>query len=150
MTKLYIDDIRTPSDDWIIARSSKDAIAWISRKGMPDFISFDHDLGGSDTAMAVVHWIIETTLNGHLIIPGNFDFHVHSMNPVGAENIRKTMKKFLEHIRAIPINSAGFCDCDVVCKVGKDNTPPCHWSKLTDINPYYLSFDEAFFKENKM
>jgi hypothetical protein len=47
--KLFIDDERFPvTDDWVIVRSSKEAIDHVLAHGMPSEISFDHDLGGND------------------------------------------------------------------------------------------------------
>lgn len=94
--KLFIDDERFPANDgWTIARSSQEAIAMIIEYGMPYFISFDHDLGGEDTAIRVIRWIIDSFLDGNLEIHPDFDFYVHSQNPIGAENIRKLMTGFL-------------------------------------------------------
>lgn len=95
--KLFIDDERFPAtDDWVIVRSSQEAIAMIIEYGMPYFISFDHDLGGEDTTIRVIRWIIDSFLDGNLEIHPDFDFYVHSQNPIGAENIRKLMFGFLE------------------------------------------------------
>ena len=87
--KLFIDDLREPQNNsYLIARSSKEAIQIISATKCPNFISFDHDLGGEDTAMAVVHFLIEKDLDSlGAFIPENFSFYVHSANPVGKENI---------------------------------------------------------------
>lgn len=94
--KLFIDDERFPAtDDWVIVRSSQEAIAMIIEYGMPYYISFDHDLGGEDTAIRVIRWIIDSFLDGNLEIHPDFDFYVHSQNPIGAENIRKLMTGFL-------------------------------------------------------
>lgn len=50
---LFIDDIRKPPPgDWVVCRSSEAALESVRSRGMPTFISFDHDLGGDDTAMA--------------------------------------------------------------------------------------------------
>lgn len=95
--KLFIDDERFPAtDDWVIVRSSQEAIAMIIEYGMPYFISFDHDLGGEDTAIRVIRWIIDSFLDGNLEIHPDFDFYVHSQNPIGAENIRKLMSGFIK------------------------------------------------------
>jgi hypothetical protein len=48
---LYIDDIRNPNYDAVVVRTSKEAISYVKENGCPNFISFDHDLGGDDTAM---------------------------------------------------------------------------------------------------
>ena len=62
-SRLYVDDLREPPDaDWTVARSSTEAIAFIEEQGCPDEISFDHDLGGDDTAMVIVKWMIERDL----------------------------------------------------------------------------------------
>lgn len=51
--KLFIDDERYPVDpcQWMVKRSSHEAIFVIKDYGVPSFISFDHDLGGDDTSM---------------------------------------------------------------------------------------------------
>jgi len=84
--RLYVDDLRTPNTiDWIIVRSSAEAIEFMKMNGFSDCISFDHDLGGEDTAMIVVKWVIEQDLNSKgKFIPMNFEFNVHSANPVGS------------------------------------------------------------------
>lgn len=89
--KLFIDDERFPVDDgWVIARTSADAIAEIARRGWPTYISFDHDLGGDDTAMPVVNWMLEQVLDGAYqgVIP---DFYIHSQNPIGRDKLKARM-----------------------------------------------------------
>lgn len=94
--KLFIDDLRNaPDSSWIIARTSNDANDIITRIGIPNHISFDHDLGGDDTAICVVNFIIEAVLDGLLRFPENFTFNVHSANPVGAANITGKMNGIL-------------------------------------------------------
>lgn len=101
---LFIDDERYPSDhsvrDFVIARSSEESIQIIHKNGCPEFISFDHDLGGDDTAMRVVKWLIDIDINGCFLglpfIPANFSFDVHSQNPVGAKNIKELLNSYLE------------------------------------------------------
>lgn len=99
MLYLYIDDERTPSTnkDWIIKRNSADSIAFMTENGCPDYISFDHDLGGDDTSIIIVNWMIERDLdsNGDFI-PVSFDFNVHSANPVGAKNIESKLTSYFK------------------------------------------------------
>lgn len=93
--KLFIDDLRNaPDSTWVVARTSDDAIAIIA-EGIPQVISFDHDLGGDDTAICVVNFIIEAVLDGLFRFPENFTFNVHSANPVGAANITGKMNGIL-------------------------------------------------------
>ncbi|RFU44745.1 cyclic-phosphate processing receiver domain-containing protein [Paraburkholderia sp. DHOC27] len=95
--RLFIDDIRDPvSDDWQIARTSAEAIGLLEKLGCPREISFDHDLGGDDTAMVVVRWLIDRDLDsGGRFIPPNFIYSIHSANPVGRENIRGLLDQYL-------------------------------------------------------
>jgi len=87
--KLFLDDIRLPPDDtWDVVRSYDEFVAYIEANGMPDVISFDHDLGftfwdevcfeksGYDCAK----WLVKKGLRLR-------QWFVHSMNPVGRENI---------------------------------------------------------------
>lgn len=96
-TKLYLDDLRTPTaSDFIIVRSSNEAISYVQENGCPEFISFDHDLGGDDTAMNFVKWLVNNDLdNDGKTIPSNFTFQVHSANPVGAQNILAYLTSYL-------------------------------------------------------
>lgn len=46
MIKLFLDDVRNPPDDtWVVVRSYDEFVNYIEKEGVPDFISFDHDLG---------------------------------------------------------------------------------------------------------
>lgn len=70
----------------------------MKQNGCPDYISFDHDLGdiGTKTGKDVANWIVERDqeLEGKFI-PENFEFNVHSANPVGTENIEGLLKQYL-------------------------------------------------------
>ncbi len=94
---LFIDDLREPPEGaWDVVRTSDEAIAFLEANGCPDLISFDHDLGGDDTAMRVVRWLIERDLDAPGFIPAGFAFRVHSANPIGAENIRSALGRYLD------------------------------------------------------
>lgn len=100
MKKLWIDDIRdSPDDSWIIVRSSNAAIRYITKEGMPNRIAFDHDLGDDDTSILIIKFIVESFLDGSLTIPNDFDYSVHSMNPIGSKNIKEYMNRFLTFVR---------------------------------------------------
>jgi hypothetical protein len=104
--RLFIDDLREPIDpNWRIARTSADAIATLETLGCPCEISFDHDLGGDDTAMIVVKRLIDLDLDaGGDFIPHDFTYSIHSANPVGRENIRGLLDQYL----AVRHNERGF------------------------------------------
>lgn len=106
MHKLFIDDLRTPQDDsYVIVRTYDDAVNYILKNGMPDFISFDHDLGldkngeiaksGYDFAK----WITDADIDGKIEIPEAFLFAVHSQNPVGKKNIESLLTGYMEFKR---------------------------------------------------
>jgi hypothetical protein len=96
MYHLFIDDIRTPpTDDWVVVRSSNEALAYVKNHGMPAFISFDHDLGGDDTTMVFLRRLVDTVWNGDETPP---DYTVHSANPVGKQNIISFMESWKRSI----------------------------------------------------
>lgn len=103
---LFLDDLREPSFlqgisqleglDWTVARTVDEAKELIKVNGYPIVISFDHDLGDyTETGYDFVKWLIEEDLGNSWIAP-TFRYFVHSMNPVGADNINKTLSRYLE------------------------------------------------------
>ncbi|WP_347880808.1 cyclic-phosphate processing receiver domain-containing protein [Paraburkholderia sp. BCC1876] len=104
---LFIDDLRdAPSEEWMVARSSSEAIALAKERRCPARVSFDHDLGGDDTAMVVARWLVDTDLDcSGRFIPDHFNFSVHSANPVGAANIQGLLAAYLSY-RAKSRNAA--------------------------------------------
>ena len=94
MIKIWIDDIRTPpSEDWIWIKSvnaAKRYISMTSSYGVTDImLSVDHDAGdyakeGGDY-IKVLDWLEETGRR--------YPIHIHSMNPVGAANMRAIIQK---------------------------------------------------------
>lgn len=109
MIKLYLDDIRTPEAiDFVIVRSFEEAKDFVLNFGLPDFISFDHDLGmitvcksittknyEAKTGYDFAKWLVESDLDGIINIPNTFTFNVHSANPVGAKNIKSLLDNYL-------------------------------------------------------
>ncbi len=93
MTRLWIDDIRRPpSKHWNVVKSYDEFVTYINLSGVPDIISFDHDLGEGKTGMDCAKYLIKKEL-------AIKDFRVHSMNPIGRENILgllRNWKKFME------------------------------------------------------
>lgn len=110
---LFIDDERDMADvkwasaemqnkyhneEWTICRSHMQVISAIYENGMPTFISFDHDLGENEsTGHAIAKWIVHLDMESSVKIPDNFDFYVHSMNPIGKANIEGLLNGYLEH-----------------------------------------------------
>lgn len=90
MYNLYLDDIRNPPTDrdWLVCRSSQEALDRIAEVGMPSFFSFDHDLGEDDTTMVFLRRLVNEVWDGVSVPP---DYVIHSANPVGVQNIRSFM-----------------------------------------------------------
>lgn len=102
MWKLFLDDVRYPQEvGWKIARSSGHAIRLCKLWGMPDRISFDHDLGGEDTSIKFILWLTEALIEGETQLPKGFSYTVHSMNPIGAENIRCHMENIIREFMPV-------------------------------------------------
>lgn len=104
--KLFLDDERYPPDDdgfsylWRIARNVDDAMYYIRTCGMPDFMSLDHDLGygkmtGMDFVKTLTWWCDRRGIS-----PTAVNYYVHSMNPVGAENMRSYLESWKLHAAA--------------------------------------------------
>ena len=110
--QLFLDDLRVPTDcisymhrrtaqyelykgEWIIVRNYSEFIYWICENGLPDLISFDHDLGiedeGHPSGMECAKWLVEYCLDNQLKLPR---WLVHSANPAGAENITGLLTSF--------------------------------------------------------
>ena len=105
--KLYLDDVRIPqSEGWEIVRSYDDFVKWIQENGLPDEVSFDHDLADvfydpttqkqgfkyhETTGYDAAKWLCEYCWGNGLPIP---TWNVHSANPVGRDNINSILKSF--------------------------------------------------------
>lgn len=105
---LFIDDERYPPKNdgrnWVIARDWEDVMMCFRIHGMPEYISFDHDLGeDTQTGYDIAKFIVELDMGGDsdFAMPENFDYYVHSQNPVGKENI----EKYLENYKKYKISS---------------------------------------------
>jgi len=102
--RMYLDDLRTPVEEYdFVVRSYDEAVAVMKKHGIPEFISFDHDLGVDEhgrllkTGHDLAKWLVENDLNATFHLPRNFSFKVHSQNPVGKENIISLLTSYLKH-----------------------------------------------------
>lgn len=115
--RLFLDDVRNPPDvalyimpcglkslynypEWTTARSLSEFQNIIREKGMPSFISFDHDLGNvptdSDraeeiTGVNAARWLCDYAAETSQPLP---PYQVHSVNPVGRENIISILETY--------------------------------------------------------
>lgn len=122
--KLFLDDERIPQKvtwtklplgPWVIVRNYDQFVKYITANGLPSFVSFDHDLadehypcfepnGGignmktisydkykEKTGYDCAKWMCDYCMEHDLDFP---EYQVHSMNPIGAENIRGYIENF--------------------------------------------------------
>lgn len=88
---IYIDDMRQPLIPGAIwVKSYDEAIAALTALSpnsiFPLVMDFDHDLGEGKTGYDIAKWLVEYNYFGK--------FRIHSMNPVGANNIRQLLKHY--------------------------------------------------------
>ena len=117
MYKLYLDDIRNPlqtypnslKSDWTVVRNYNEFVKIITENGLPEYVSFDHDLGlehyahgfhglpptyddyTEKTGMECAKWLVEYCMNNKKPLPNYF---VHSANPIGRDNINGYLESF--------------------------------------------------------
>lgn len=81
---------------WVICRNKDQVLKMIYMLGMPSFISFDHDLGDDEpTGYDIVKTLVDLDMGVQCLdehgadysFPEDFDYYVHSKNPVGKTNI---------------------------------------------------------------
>lgn len=82
----------------------------ITTRGLPEIVSFDHDLADEHyaptgisydefkdkTGYHCMQWMIQYIMDNNLEPP---EVHIHSLNPVGAENIETLFKNFIKHYK---------------------------------------------------
>lgn len=111
---LFLDDIRNPhlqyqynrgmdpsEITWV--KSYDEFCDWIEENGLPEEVSFDHDLGDfrmvdgvrvEKTGMDCAKFLVEYCMDENQKLPS---YSVHSANVVGAENINNFLQNFLKN-----------------------------------------------------
>jgi hypothetical protein len=101
MWNLFLDDERDPVDPthWVVCRSTDEAISQCLMRGeFPAEIAFDHDLGGDDTSMRFIRWMIDMHYDGDMHMTQPIRYTVHSQNPIGARNIQGIMEGWISSV----------------------------------------------------
>jgi hypothetical protein len=124
-TALYLDDVRTPTETlpgyhpWNIVRNYNQFEEWIVANGVPDLVSFDHDLAEEHindyfkqfaekgfqipkyedykekTGIDCASFLVEYCQKMNIPLK---QCAVHSANPVGAKNIQSFINGFHKHM----------------------------------------------------
>ena len=122
MKKLYLDDVRCPkTEGWDIVRTYEDFVDWVTKNGIPNEVSFDHDLAeidydpttqtesfkyhektGYDAAKFLVDVFYDNNVDRFQMNrkdkkESEIKFpvvYVHSANPIGSANIMGYINNF--------------------------------------------------------
>lgn len=89
------------TEEWVVARNYEEFVDYIQEFGMPNRISFDHDLGDvSDdpehnemTGYDAAKWLIDYCLENDVLPPM---YLTHTNNPVGNKNINDIIQSFIK------------------------------------------------------
>ena len=102
---IWLDDCRDPNqNDWLVfspigrnckvvwLRSLMEFTNYIDYFGLPDAISFDHDLDEFGTGYDAAKWLVDYCIDNECELP---IFACHSANPTGKENILRLLTNCL-------------------------------------------------------
>ena len=120
MYKLFLDDLRNPIDayfymhapiyneeGWTIVRNYAEFVDMITSQGIPEIVSFDHDLAdehygmqdhieygmlAEKTGYHCAQWLINYCIDHNKNIPKYV--LIHTMNPVGRQNIESLFRTY--------------------------------------------------------
>ena len=96
--------VSLPQRSWVVARSYTEFVGIVEERGLPEFVSFDHDLADRDTVPAIgtaapfgrgrtgadcALWLAERCVATSVALP---DYFIHSMNPIGRALIASIME----------------------------------------------------------
>ena len=111
MKKLFLDDVRTiemiydksMESEFDIVRTYDEFVAYIKENVLPNYISFDNDLGLDKNGnvaldgLASAKWLVyESGLDLR-----NLEFKVHSANPVASEQIKGLLTNYIKHLKTL-------------------------------------------------
>lgn len=130
---LFLDDVRMPYEvgnyiypvrlrpmyrqkSWKIVRDYEEFVEYIEKNGLPDVVSFDHDLADSHyapehlwtdyekskewqdnqihtekTGYDCAKWLVDYCIENNINLP---DYYCHSMNPVGKDKILNLLNQY--------------------------------------------------------
>jgi hypothetical protein len=129
---LFLDDQRFPHNvtwvelplvEWIIVRNYNEFVNEVLTNGIPNIVSFDHDLGfehqrdyfnvqkdvdkiidplklnykkyKQKTGYDAAKWLVEYCIDKNIPFP---TYYIHSMNPIGARNIENYIQCYLKSL----------------------------------------------------
>ena len=93
--KLFYDGLKkTNNIRFVWVKNFDEFTGFILNNGIPQFVSFDHDLGvGLNKGLDCAKWLIEFCRENNSSLP---KFYVHSANPNGQKKINGTLSQAQE------------------------------------------------------
>ena len=82
--------------------SVEDAQEHINKNGCPSFIFFDNDLQREIEGVHLAQWLVEKDLDNPGFIPDDFEYFVHSQNPIAKKRIYSYLNQYLESREPAP------------------------------------------------
>lgn len=101
--------------NWIVANKYSEFVRIINEKGIPNMVSFDHDLADEHyapenrwkdynvwakeiefkekTGLDCAKFLVDVCIETKQLFP---EFYIHSMNPIGGENINNYIKNYIK------------------------------------------------------
>jgi hypothetical protein len=123
--KVYLDDIRSPLDDWDVIVRNYESCIEILKTGKVTELSLDHDLGTERTGYDVLCWIEFHVKEENFKTP---IIYVHSSNPVAQEKMILTVEKIYD-LADMEIVICPICDKEQEEKLSKVDG---HYLKCND------------------
>lgn len=84
------------NSELVVNTTVEGAIDYIERNGCPNFISFDNDLMRELEGVDLAKWLVEKDMDDPSFLPKDFNFFVHSQNPIAKEKIYSYLGQYLE------------------------------------------------------
>jgi len=93
MIKVYLDDLRTEPEGWVLVKTAQEAIDLLITNDVAE-ISLDHDLGEEEngTGYDVITWLEEAVYERNFKPPV---IHIHTANPVGRDKMEAVVRNIL-------------------------------------------------------
>lgn len=122
------------NEEWEIVRSYAQFVKFVTENGLPYMVSFDHDLAeahyhhsmyvgnkvymkyletvSEKTGMDCVKWLVDYCIDNKLEFPL---WYLHTMNPVGRENMHSYITSYLKTV-TMPEDNSCSCSDECACK----------------------------------
>ncbi len=93
MIKVYLDDMRTPPEGWVLVKNAREAIELLMTHDVEE-ISLDHDLGEEENGSGydVINWLEKAVYENNFIPPV---IHIHTANPVARERMEAAVRNIV-------------------------------------------------------